>query len=257
MSDAVVDFGKQILDRWKPSHAWDAQRLSAWGADLIDMLGNEKKEVLDYALRLMIGERSYTSTPLVADVVKVVNRAVKEIAAKRRSETLNLGSDANEVVSRPGQRAWSAEGVRFAYDNVSKRELAKKAAKEGWLYGLWTFWIEHRRDPTDFEINQPAYRDEKNHTRGGLKAMALTYDDLRKFEADRSQSGRAAYSFCLKRLSDAQRLSDIAHGQDVPSPAEYMLQSIGGITARVKSSPDARYADENDEEGRGWKGVTA
>lgn len=277
MSDAVVDFAQKILVRWKPTHTWDDNRLAAWGADLADQLGDVREDVLNHALKLMVGERSYTSTPLVADITKIVARAKKEMAAQRRTETLQLGGgyEAEQRFDSKWDRTWTSEGVKFAYDNIKGTEVGKRAAREGWIRPLWTFLIVERRLPTEAEINAdwidrtPLRRDvdpERAATgipdgkRSGLKAAARRHDEEMAILAkNQSAMGKRLYAMGMGIIKDGQRLADIANGKSVPPRADYFMpiSTPGAEMAKEKANPPSKYADENFEEGRGWRGWTA
>lgn len=278
MNDAVADFAQRILDRWKPTHTWDAKRLQAWGADLIDLLGDTREDVLNHALKLMVAERSYTSTPLVADIAKIVARAKKEMAAQRHSENLPFGGgyDAQIRDETKWDRWWTGEGVKFAYENITKTEIGKRAAREGWIRPLWTFLIVERRLPTEAEINAewldavPLRRDMETDDRSqrgipdgkraGLKAAARRHDEEMAILAqNQSAIGKRLYAMGMDIVRDGQRLADIANGKAVPPRADYFMpiSTPGAEMAKEKANPPSKYADENFEEGRGWKGWTA
>lgn len=275
MSDAVLDFAEKVLIRWKPTHTWDDGRLMAWSNDLADQLGGTREDVLNHTLKLMVAERSYTSTPLVADIVKLVARARKELAAQRRTETLQLGGgyDADQRVETKWDRSWSSEGVKFAYENIKGTEIGKRAAREGWIRPLWTFLIVERRLPTEAEINAewldnvPLRRDVGEHFRGmpdgkraGLKAAARRHnEEMAILAKNLSTFGKRLYAMGMDIVKDGQRLADIANGKTVPPRADYFMpiSTPGAEMAQEKANPPSKYADENFEEGRGWKGWTA
>lgn len=277
MSDAVLDFAEKILIRWKPTHTWDDNRLMAWSNDLADQLSGTREDVLDHTLRLMVAERSYTSTPLVADIVKLVSRARKELAAQRRTETLQLGGgyEQDQRAETKWDRAWTSEGVKFAYDNIKGTEIGKRAAREGWIRPLWTFLIVERRLPTEKEINAEwldptaLRRDMENDRpsrampdgkRAGLKAAARRHDEeMRVLAQNHSTLGKRLYAMGQDIITDNKRLADIANGKSVPPRADYFMPIFtpGAEVAKEKANPPSKYADENFEEGRGWKGWTA
>lgn len=258
----VEDFIVEIAKRWPPSHAWSNERQAAWGADLGDQLGSEKPEVLRQALRLMIGARSYTTTPPVADVMKAVNQAVREIGAQRRAGMLHLGAAETYDDMKPQDRPWTRERKRLAYELI-QTETGRRAAREGWISPLWTFIIAHGRLPEEKEIDGPWYESppgEPWRPRVGrpLKMAARYFDDtLHRLAASQTSLGKQYYAAAMRRVSDSQRLADIANGKKVPSRNDYYEQNYGKFDHKAKPTPASKYADENAAEGRGWKGRTA
>lgn len=277
MSDAVFDFAEKILIRWKPTHTWDDNRLAAWSNDLNDQLSGTKEDVLNHTLKLMVAERSYTSTPLVADIVKLVARAKKELAAERSKQTFQFGGgyEAEQRQETKWDRSWTSEGVKFAYENIKGTEIGRRAAREGWIRPLWTFLIVERRLPTEQEINAdwldktPLRRDVDpdkpsvgipDGKRAGLKAAARRHnEEMDALARNPSAFAKRLYAIGMDITKDSERLADIANGKSVPPRADYFkpISTPGAEMAKEKANPPSKYADENFEEGRGWKGWTA
>lgn len=265
MNDHVDDFITEILKRWPPPGTWSAERKAAWGSDLGDELGNEKEDVLKYALKIMIRERTYPSTPMPSDVMKVVNQAVREVSAQRRAGMLKMGAggtyEDGPFASKPEDRAWTSERVKLAYDML-KTEMAKTAAREGWVHNFWTFVIQYGRMPNDQEINAKTIGYVDRHAVPGLKEAARQHDEvMRNLAASTSPRDKHWYQYGQMMIARGQRLADIANGKrDVPSMAEYWEESFGKFERAMASAmapAPPKYADESAAEGRGWKGLTA
>lgn len=258
----VEDFIMAIVMRWPAPHTWPNDRKAAWGADLADQLGNEKPEVLRYALKLMIAGRSYNTTPPVADVMKVVNQAVRETVIRKQSEQLKFSSGPVEGEYVHGY--WRSDRVRLAYELI-KTEPARRAAQEGYIHGFWTYVIEYGKAPDDKAINSRIRGYSKDGKPiPGLKEVARQQKErMEMWAKDTSSLGRELYKTCTLLAARSMYLAEIAEGKNTPSFERYWRECFGpferasGIRPEVQSTPASRYADVNKEEGRGWKGMTA
>lgn len=260
--DNVEDFIMAIVMRWPAPHTWPNDRKAAWGADLADQLGNEKPEVLRHALKLMIAGRSYNTTPPVADVMKVVNQAVRETAARRQVDQLKL-----IVGAEPGQRVeghWTKERVKLAYELI-QTDPGRKAAKEGYIHSFWTYVIEYGEAPKDHAINAKVrgYTKEGKPLLGLKEAARQHLENMEALAKNTSPLGRRLYKWGTLVTARGMRLAEIAEGKNVPSLEKFwheafgQFEKLGNVSPEVQSTPASRYADVNKEEGRGWKGMTA
>lgn len=251
MSTAVQDFITEVLKRWPPPRSWSEEQENAWSDDVIAEFSSEKKPIFDQALNVLKRQsRSYSGTPRIEDVIKAVNLAVKEVGAQRRVGLLKL--EDGDTYDRmpwdppPEQRTWTKERIKLAYD-LLPTEAGRQAAREGWVKPYWEYIVTYGKAP-------PASEYAK------LKASAITMewcqDILRRGHPLAKQIVEAA----KYRMADADRLAEIANGKRMPSRQEYWQQQFGGVPAgmaKAHPSPPSKYADENADEGRGWKGVTA
>lgn len=250
MSSAVQDFIAEVLKRWPPPKSWSEEQEDAWSDDVIAEFSSEKEPIFAQALNVLKRQsRSYSGTPRIDDVIKAVNLAVKEVAAQRRAGMLKLGDgdtyDADPLNRiKPDDKAWTREGIKLAYEMLPT-EMGRQAAREGWVAPFWQYVVTHRRMPGASDI--PA-----------LKRAAIKPEDLDVWARKPGAMAKSIYEAMRFRMSDAQRLADIADGKRVPTRQDYYRTHFGGsIGAEAKPSPSDRYADTNAEEGRGWKGVTA
>ena len=266
MSDHIEQVIADILDRWPPTHAWTDERKTKWCLDLADNLGGEKPEVLKWALKLLVANRNFGSTPLVAEVLKSVNQAVKEIGAQRRAGMLKLDDGQTYDADDPTKwdKAWTSDGVKLAYQLI-QTEMGRRAAKEGWIRPLWCFICVERRLPTEHEIETPwldptFMRNGMEQKRAGLKAAARRHDEeMDRLARNTSAIGKKLYAMAQDIVTDGRRLADIANGKTHAPKSDYFLP-IGvpaNDLAKLKDNPPSKYADENLAEGRGWKGMTA
>lgn len=246
MTDAA-DFVTKVLNHFPPPYTWTPEKKTSWSREVGSRLAGLGKDVLDQAFQILVDNGG--RTPEVKDINNAVKVAKTLVEGRKRSGRLDFSAthdDVDRVLKDteipPDDRIERAE-------LLINGPLGRRAADEGWINPLFHWVVKHGRLPReDFEIRSLSHR-RNDHLATMEMARAKNHPCL-----------RSVLELGWKIEADCKRLAEIAHGRPVPSRDTYItnfMRDVGDVLAKVKTSPASRYADENLEEGRGNKGMTA
>lgn len=135
ISRLVVHFGEPKFD------VPDSEKGNAhkqWLRDMVRSLSQASRECLDRAGDRIIDSRKYRSFPLLHDIRDACNEAAEDI--KREQPRL--------IGSQPAQHGASVEDRENFARELLLGEMGRQAAREGWVFGLFTFIRDHMRLPS-------------------------------------------------------------------------------------------------------------
>lgn len=120
-------------------HESDAHE-AEWLRAMSKALEGYSQDVLERTTQRIINTRKNKYFPLPAEIRQVADDFIEADNARRMP------------VDMPGETApiWSRERQRLA-DQLVKTEQGRRAAREGWVLGLWHHIVEHGRAPVPAE----------------------------------------------------------------------------------------------------------
>ena len=133
MSEAADKFiARMLVVYGQPDTADDEMFV----AEYKRILSNYPADVLDAAVVRLLKTRKYRTWPTIADCVTVAEAVCADKAREQKAPII------------AGEARRKAELV----EAVMRSEMAKTAAREGWILGLKGFVETHNRRPRDYEI---------------------------------------------------------------------------------------------------------
>jgi hypothetical protein len=146
-SKDALDFLDRILKNFPP-YNWTEDRQKEWVTSVVKELGQMPRDVLMRAADELVRTRKVARTPVVAELVDACKEAQYWVERDKAGGQLNL--DSREVKTFA---IWSDER-RILADQLVMTPQGKRAAKEGWIFGLHNFIRENGRVPTEYEERQ-------------------------------------------------------------------------------------------------------
>lgn len=135
LSRLVVHFGEPKFD---VAEGERAEAHKQWLRDMVRSLKDANAEVLDRAAGLIIDRRKYRSFPLLSDIRDACEAAAEDI--KRERPRL--------IGHQPVQHGSTIEDRENFARDLLLGAMGRQAAREGWIFGLFTFARDHMRLPS-------------------------------------------------------------------------------------------------------------
>lgn len=174
---AIVAFADKIITRFPPWN-WDDSKEAAWAEDLVGELATFSDEAVERAARQMIRTRTETKTPLISECIAAVTRAKREIEMQNAPTIL-------PALAKPTGEA-SEETV---WREMMVTDMAKRAAKEGWIGMLLPYCLKHGRLPEDpgqiADLKRAAKEIDNWHGTGDLAKAKIMLLERRQELANR------------------------------------------------------------------------
>lgn len=116
----------------------------AFFEDLAGELAFATSSQLAEAAATIKRQRTARGFPTLAECVAAVNQTP---SARRTDRELTAASQFSDD-------PWSPQSMFFADNLLRRQSVARQAAEEGWLYGLWDFARRNRRMPDEREMRK-------------------------------------------------------------------------------------------------------
>lgn len=126
----------------------------AFFEDLAGELAFATPAQLNEAASSIKRQRTARGFPTLGECVTAVNQT----ASSRQAERETLAAQGSDD-------PWSPQSMFFADNLLRRQSVARQAAEEGWLYGLWDFARRNRRMPDEREMRKVQGRGQHAQTR--------------------------------------------------------------------------------------------
>lgn len=146
-SKDALDFLDRILKNFPP-YNWTEDRQKEWVTSVVRELGQMPRDVLMRAADEIVRTRKVARTPVVAELVDACKEAQYWVERDKAGGELPINPEETKKFA-----LWSDERRRLA-DQLIMTPQGKRAANEGWIFGLHNFIRENGKVPTEYEERQ-------------------------------------------------------------------------------------------------------